>query len=141
MCFESGFMPDEQLVISFLRVLVRPVAIALKCGKANRQTAWSFVFQGWTAGSARWVTLVERNSDQRPVHHWRGCQIDTDKMFRKFRLLNTHSALPGVSSFSLEAFEIHGAVFPQADADDLAEHGLPTADAPEWEFDPWAITE
>jgi hypothetical protein len=115
--FETGPGPNECLAVTFHRVDVRPFALTVQSGQWTRKNSpqWCFVFQGWDPKTNRWVVLSERANEFRPWVHWKGYVIDTEMTFRKFRFLYTGSVAPGVSSFSLKAFEIHGTVFPDQD--------------------------
>jgi hypothetical protein len=113
-CFESGPSPFECFAVTFHRVSVRPFALTIQAGQWTRKNSpqWCFVFQGWHPKSKKWVVLTERANEFRPWNNWKGYAIDTEFAFRKFRFLYTGPVTPGVPSFSLKAFEIHGTVFP-----------------------------
>jgi hypothetical protein len=141
-CFNSGSNVVDCLVFTFARVSVRPSAYMIRSGPWTRKhpAQWSFVFQGWDEAQSEWVTLNERCHELRPCMRWRGYLVDVDQAFRQFRFLYTGVVVPGVPSFSIAAFEIHGAVFPDRDDSSFAVPPEEVGETPD-EFDPWQIDE
>jgi hypothetical protein len=137
-CYEAGWMADECFSVTFLRAAVRPSGLMIGCGPLNTGAVWSFVFQCWMSGKRRWVTLVERTYELRPLFELVEYLIDTPFVFRKFRFIYTGQVVPGLSSFSIAGFDINGRVFPD---DDERTKENEVKDERWVEFDPWSIQE
>jgi hypothetical protein len=141
-CFTSGSTGSDCLEFTFPRAAVRPAACVIKCGQCAplQSLQWSFVFQGWEPQTQTWVMLSERRHEFRPCFRWRGFPIDTERWFHKFRFFYTGTLTPGVPSFSIPAFEIHGDVVVE-DGEDSDERENEHHTEEEMEFDPWSIAE
>jgi len=143
--YESATGAGQCLVFTFRNVEVRPTAYAIKAGPLNRTTRHmnAHVFQGWNADTLRWETIDERQNllDLMPGYTSRLLHVDTDKFYRKFRLLHTDAAPPPGTHFAISGFEIHGEIIPPPGP----EPAEPSED--DWNilgpdgFNPWVLRE
>jgi hypothetical protein len=137
-CFVSGSTGNDRLEFTFARVAVRPTTIVIRCGRwlPRQSPEWSFIFQGLEPRTQKWITLLERSQQFRPIPRWKGFAIDTELWFHKFRFFYTGTFNVGIPSFSIAAFEIHGDVNSEESEEDM-ERGI----GEEMDFDPWSIAE
>jgi hypothetical protein len=61
----------------------------------------------------RWESIDERVGEPRFGERVTVNPVDTARVFRKLRLLCINSPVIGTPGFTLDAFELHGAVFPK----------------------------
>jgi hypothetical protein len=136
--FASG--PAHAIVVSFLRIRVRPTALALAGVPPDRTSCFpsAYVFEGWNERRRKWVVLFERSqcSDDGPNRLCHFDPIDTDLEFSMFRLSTTSVRIPQGVHLTIAALEIHGHVR----VIDAGRQGSGECDVmSQAEFDPWKI--
>jgi hypothetical protein len=135
--YESRSGSGHCLMFTFHRIRVRPTAYALRYGdkRGAMRLMTSLIFQGWDADRRQWIVLDERHMDlERPSRIVIG-NVDTAKVFQRFRIIDTTSEYIGPQWLVINAFEIHGTVIAPKNGD------WETGDSGDVEFDPWMVAE